>query len=292
MAESTDTASSPSIDDGIGWLEDQTIAALKRLQSIKATDTAPVRGDDAFFHPIKRNFQQDVVQCLYSAIDSLRFLAWSMKTHDAPFPYAQASLIRTAINGGSTALWMVSGSTEERRARALEFKYNDLRSHRKWLNLLAAEPVNQARPSDEMAKVAGMQATFDQRIDWILQEATTLLAPPAPFSNKKYTEQLATESSIVQFAGSLVTGLDAGEGWNTGQLLLQTWQLLSGYSHARPWASAYGSKHVIVDDVPDSKTGTIQVTVEGNPDRLLDYAFRALRVVEAAIGGFEQVCNT
>lgn len=259
------------------------------MLSIEATDTAPVHADDAFFHPIKRNFRQDVVQCLYSAIDHLRFLAWSLKTHEAPFPYAQASLIRAAINGASTALSMVSGTTEERRARALEFKYNDLKSHQKWLNLIASEPVNQARPGDEMAKVAGMQAALDQRLAWILQEATTLLAPTASFTNRKYSEQLATESSIVQYAGSRVTVLDAGEGWDTGQLLLQTWQLLSGYSHARPWASAYGSKHVIVDDIPDGKTGTIQVAVEGNPDRLLDYAFRALRVSEAAIGGLEAI---
>ncbi|CCK60115.1 ParA family protein [Mycobacterium canetti] len=54
--------------------------------------------------------------------------------------------------------------------------------------------------------------------------------------------------------------------------------------------SLYGSKNIVKNATP-SKTGAIEISLQGDPDKLLDYAFRALRVVEAGIGGLERISS-
>jgi hypothetical protein len=67
-------------------------------------------------------------------------------------------------------------------------------------------------------------------------------------------------------------------------VLLNSWQVLSGYAHARPWSSSLGNNIVVRDPEPNPTTGTVTVSAEGDPDRLLDFAFRAILVIENAIG--------
>jgi hypothetical protein len=288
MAASSESDSgSPTVEDGYGWLKTRASNALARLQAIEVSDTSVIIADDLYFHPIYRTFQQGVVQCLLSALDHLRFLAWSLENRDMPYPYAQATLIRIAITAASTALWMASGSTAaERRLRALEFNYKDLKSNLGWLNTLAADPKNQPFPAAEQAVFDSQRAEIEKRLDWIVQEATTLTARATPFTRNTYAGQAATDTKIVEIAGASATALASG-GWDPGCVLSNTWQLLSGYAHARPWASLQGSKHVVKDPTPHPKTGTITVVAQGDPDRLLDFAFRAVIVAEVGVMALE-----
>jgi hypothetical protein len=59
------------------------------------------------------------------------------------------------------------------------------------------------------------------------------------------------------------------------------------YAHARPWAAPLGGQVVVKDPTPNPTTGTVTVSAEGDPDRLLDSAFRAVLVVENGIGPLE-----
>ena len=83
MVDSSDTGSgSPTVEDGYGWLTTRASNALTRLQAIEVSDTSVIIADDLYFHPIYPTFQQGVVQCLLSALDHLRFLAWSLENRD------------------------------------------------------------------------------------------------------------------------------------------------------------------------------------------------------------------
>ena len=110
----------PSVEVGYGWLRDRIGTAMETVLGLQIAETSEIASDDRYLHPIYRTFQQGVVQCLLVALDHLRFLVWSLQNRDEPYPYAQYTLIRTAITAASTALWMLSGSTaDERRIRAL-----------------------------------------------------------------------------------------------------------------------------------------------------------------------------
>lgn len=282
---------SPSVEDGYAQLKERAGKAIERLLAVEVSSNSVMTADDLFFHPIRRLFSQGIVECLFSALDHLRFLAWSLENREKPFPFAQATLIRTTITAASTALWMTSGNTDvERRIRALEFNFNDLRSHLGWMDTLAADPKNQQAPATDQAQFDALHAELEKRLDWVLQEATTLLGRPTPFTKNSYGGQITTETRIVQMAGSVATAIGSG-GWDSGLVLSNTWQLLSGYAHARPWASLHGGKTIVEDPNPDPSTGQIRVTKEGDPDRLLDFAFRALIVTEVAVMTYEQLAR-
>jgi hypothetical protein len=130
------------VETGYEWLSERTANAITQLTSIDVGPDAVILDDDRFFRPIQRTLSQDVVQCLLSALDHLRALVRGLQSRDKPYPYAQATLIRTAMPGAATALWMASGRTPtERRCRAMEFMFNDLNSQLSWMTTRASEPM-------------------------------------------------------------------------------------------------------------------------------------------------------
>jgi hypothetical protein len=170
----------------------------------------------------------------------------------------------------------------------MEFMFNDLNSQLSWMTTSAAEPINQQRPAAEWADFYAWRATTDERIDWILQEATTLLNRPNTFTRKSYRSQTTSDTDMVKAAGHYTPALGTG-GWNSELVLLNSWQVLSGYAHARPWAAALGGQNIVRDPTPNPTTGRITVVAEGDPHLLLDFAFRAVLVVENGIGWLNQL---
>ncbi|WP_111509550.1 hypothetical protein [Mycobacterium kyogaense] len=283
-----DDASTP-IETGVQWLTDRTEAAIARLTSIEIARKSVIFADDVFFHPIRRTVSQDVCQLLLSALDHLRFLAWSLRKHEKTYPYAQATLIRTAATGAATALWIVGAeSTVERRCRAMEFMFNDIKSHLTWMATAAAEPMHQQRPASEWTAYENQRSELQRRQEWLVQQANTLLQPETAFTRRTYGQRLTSDSDMVRAAGTSTPAIGVG-GWDPELVLLSSWQVLSGYAHARPWAVPLGSTLVVNDPEPNPTTGTISVTPEGNPDRLLDMAFRALLVAENAVARLESL---
>lgn len=292
MPNNTESAAGPlTVEAGYQILSERAAEAITRLTAISVTGDAVILSDDQFFHPIYRTLSQDVAQCVASALDHLRFLAWSLQSRERPFPYAQATLIRTATTGASTALWMVSGSTPlERRSRAMEFMFNDLKSQLSWMNTTATEPMNQQRPAAEIAEFDVLRQETERRIDWVVQQANMLLSPSRPYTRRTYGQSTTTDTDMVRSAGVIATALGAG-GWDSGTVLLNSWQVLSGYAHARPWALSLGGNLTIVDPEPNQANGTIRISPAGKPDQLLDFAFRAVIVAETAVGWLEQLAS-
>jgi len=195
---------STPIEAGYERLSERTEAAITQLTSIQITSGAVILADDQFFHPIHRTVSQDVAQCLLCALDHLRFLVWSLQSRNEPFPYAQASLMRTAITGAATALWMVSGETPlERRRRAMEFMFNDLRSRLSWMNTVASEPMHQQHPPSAWEAFERLRTELQHRLDWIVQQANTLLPPDPPFTRRTYGQQTTSDTDIVRAAGAM-----------------------------------------------------------------------------------------
>ncbi|MCV7442032.1 hypothetical protein H7K33_07330 [Mycobacterium paraense] len=266
----------PPVQQGYEWLENRVSAALETVLGLEVAATSEIAEDDAYLHPIYRTFHQDVVQCLLSALDHLRFLSWSLRNRNEPFPYAQFTLIRTAITGGSTALWMLSGSTrDERRIRALEFSFKDIRSEVAWVDTVRAFPQNQDLNGEDHQEWAD---EMGRRQDWIVEQANSLLNPTTPLTRRSFAKQCTTDTEIVTLAGRALPAGATGS-YDPAITLLNTWQTMSGFAHARPWAALPGREITGTDPV----TGWWKVTQKGDPNRLLDAAFRGLPAVEEAV---------
>jgi len=253
----------PTVQHGYEWLKDRIGSALETLLGLEIAATSEIAADDPYLHPIYRTFRQDVVQCLLTALDHLRFLVWSLQNRDEPFPYAQFTPIRTAITAASTALWMLSGNTrDDRRIRALEFSLKDIRSY-----VSAADQANADAEAFEM----------NRRQDWIVQQANSLLSPTTPITRRSFAKR-TSDTEMVKIAGSTIPAGAMG-GLDPAITLLNTWQSLSGYAHARPWSALPGREVTGTDPT----TGRLTVTQKGDPNRLLDAAFRGLIATEHAV---------
>jgi hypothetical protein len=119
---------------------------------------------------------------------------------------------------------------------------------------------------------------LDARQDLIVQMANSLLNPPTPLTRRSFDS--TTDTKMVTIAGGQTPGLGSG-GFDPAITLLNTWQSMSCYAHARPWATLPG-KHT--QGTKDPVTGMQKVTQKGDPHALLDASFRALLVVERAVG--------
>lgn len=264
---------------GCEWLKSRVGTQLETLDALEVAPTSAVAADNAYLHPIYRTFQQAVVECLFTALDHLRFLAWSLENRDEPFPYAQFTVVRTAITAASTASWMLNGiNAVERRARALEFYLKDFKSNASWMDTVKDQPPLQNASAAVLAKFASDRATLETRQDLVVQMANSLLNPQRPFTRRTFDRTSDTE--MAKIAGAATPGLGSG-GFDPAITLLNTWQTMSCYAHARPWATLPG-KHTSGEVDPVS--GMQKVTQKGDPHALLDAAFRALFVVEQAVG--------
>jgi hypothetical protein len=116
-----------------------------------------------------------------------------------------------------------------------------------------------------------------------VQQANAFLVPVNLYTCRTYGQRITSDSDMVRSAGAITPALGTG-GWNSELVLLNSWQVLSGYAHARPWALPLGSTLAVTDSEPNPTTGAIKVTAEGNSDRLLDTAFRAILVIENGVG--------
>ncbi|SPM43617.1 hypothetical protein MNAB215_5843 [Mycobacterium numidiamassiliense] len=272
-------ADEPTVEQGYERLKTRVGTQLETLLGLEVAQTSEVAADNQYLHPIYRTFQQAVIECLLTALDHLRFLAWSLQNRNEPFPYAQFTVIRTAITAASTALWMLSGSNaDERRIRALEFYLKDFKSNASWIDTVKKQPQLQNLSPADQIRADAERAVLDTRQDLLVQMANSLLNPQPPFTRQ--TLERTSDTKMVTIAGSETAALGSG-GFDPGVTLLNTWQTMSGYARARPWAALPG-KHP--EGEIDPVTGMQKITQKGDPHALLDAAFRGLLVVEQAVG--------
>jgi hypothetical protein len=117
------------------------------------------------------------------------------------------------------------------------------------MNTLASDPFTVKEMGEQIERFDEQRVEIDRRLDWIISEATTLLTPDEPFTRKTYKATLTNDSDMVRLAGASVLAIGSG-GWDPSIVLTHTWQLLSGYAHARPWASLPGGTLTVPDPTP------------------------------------------
>jgi hypothetical protein len=184
------------------------------VHSFAINPSSELGRENAYFHPIFRTVQQDVVQCLLSALDHLRLLVGSLTTQPRPNPFAQSTLIRTSITGAATALWMLRPDDAiERRIRALEFIFKDQKSHLDWITTVRDQPENRSSP-DTQAQMDAQISELTRRQKWIVGEANMLLRPDAPLTARTYGQQLTTDTAMIRDAGSATPALTTSDNWD------------------------------------------------------------------------------
>lgn len=227
-----------------------------------------------------------ISQLLLSSLDHLRLVATSLAAQASPNPYAQSTLVRTATTGASTALWLLdSPETDERRYRAIEFHFNDARSFGQFL---VNARLQRTLPQADLDEIATLEAVLRHRQEWLFDHAM-ILRPNSGLRFNTFGRSITSDTEIVRNAGVAI-GNDqrVSATWDSSALLLKTWQALSGYAHCRPWASVFDQVRTTESD---GATGLVQITSEGNGERLLDDAFLCVRVIQSAVSRYQSVSS-
>ncbi|GJO37396.1 hypothetical protein NJB1604_02100 [Mycobacterium marinum] len=277
-----------NVEVGYGWLRERVAKGMKDLQPIKPAPGSVAETEDAYLKPICRRFEDCIKPTLHSALDHLELVQETLHNRPTPHPYAESTLIRTAITAASTALWILAtDDTNERRRRALEFTFRDYDGYLSYVKRvkedgLADQDGRQAAKVDWI--IAGLP---DDRLKWIVQRASELSPQSGPITVEDFRRH-PRKTSDTQIVIAAARALDprAPGRFDVTAHLVSTWKYLSGFAHGMPW-SAVGSWKVLSQD---DETGTLTVSVEANPDRLLDSAFMALIVAEKAIVCWRNLC--
>jgi hypothetical protein len=112
-------AQEPTVEDGYRMLGDRIANGAKSLEAIAVQPDSAVAGEDTFLKPVYRTFALCTKLPLGSALDHLQLVAGTFSSKGEPHPFAESSLIRTAITGASYALWMSQTDPTSRRVRGL-----------------------------------------------------------------------------------------------------------------------------------------------------------------------------
>ncbi|MGD1240213.1 hypothetical protein [Mycobacterium seoulense] len=259
-----------TVEQGYENLSTRIASDVRSLEAIEVEPGSPVSVENAFLAPVYRPFALCTKQSLGSALDHLELVAETLNTKGEPHPFAEATLIRTAITAASYALWMLSGDSSERRYRALQFAFKDYDG---WSSYVRTEGQNPEAPDPERyaADTAIAIAEFDRRRNWIVDQANILKGES--WTVRQFRDRLPSDTAVVEQAGARVLG---------------PWRFLSGYAHGLPWATI-GNQVPLSD--PDPETGAISVSQRGNPEQLLDAAFYTIAVIERATAGFRSLCR-
>jgi hypothetical protein len=173
---------------------------------------------------------------------------------------------------------MVSGAdADERRIRALEFYFNDFKSYVSWIDTVKQQPQYQSATAEEQVRTDAERVEMVNRQHMSVQMANALLDPQTPLTRRTFTRR-TSDTQMVTIAGAATPSLGV-DGYDPAVTLLNTWQTMSGYAHARPWSAMRGRQFGDIDPV----TGMQAVVQNGDPDQLLDAAFRALTVIQEAV---------
>jgi hypothetical protein len=270
---------------GYGWLRDRVAKAMQDVEAIKPAPGSVAAIEDVYFRPVWRTFEQCVMPPLHSALDHLELVAETLNNRSSPGPYAESTLIRTAITAASTALWMVApNEATERRLRTLEFIFRDFDNYLSYLQRVrvegAPEDVKQAAEADRI--IAGIPA---DRLDWIVARVRELSPAGGPVAVKDFRRNKTSDTAIVAEAARALDPAAPG-GFDPAPHLVSMWKYMSAFAHGLPWASTADWQI----QGHDEETGKLTITVQADPNRLLNAAFAAVLVVEKAINRWRELC--
>lgn len=259
-------------------LRQHVFQSTRNLEAIKTETGSPVWLENTFLAEIRVVYSLLAKQPLGYALDHLNLVVESLQGRDEPHPYAEATLIRTAITASSWSLWLL---TAERRLRALQFCFKDIDGFIGFMGSQRLDPlltVEQRERCDEV--IEGMKG----RQHWVIDQVDGRATTTKYHTREKFRGKLPKDTAVVQAAAWALP--EPTTAFDARQRLVEAWRFMSGYAHGLPWASA--GDRVPVGE-PDPETGQIPVQIRGNPDNLLTGAFCAWAVIDAATERLKQL---
>lgn len=266
----------PTLDDGYSQLSQTVAQFLPRTMQLAVDANSEMAADNDYLASHNHMFSQLAQHRLLSVLDHLQLVAAARSDSGDVHAFAQSSLIRSALLGGCTTIWLMTGSAPQRRMNALRLIYKDCVEFSKYLEAGAREPKFQ-QSRNQFVETAEKMRTRSQAVF----DAAHELQPDLHF--KAFTT--INDTDVVIAAGKALdpTGFDD---WDTAISLERQWRMLSGYVHSYPWATRPDW-----EELERTAEGTARYQITGDPERILDSAFIAANVAQQALIRFTKLAT-
>lgn len=161
---------------------------------------------------------------LITAVDHLGLVADLTRDGLTLRPSSIFTVTRAALLGASQAVWLLSGSREERKYRALSIESDERKQHRGFVNDFARDPY--VRENKDPAFVAGLDELAQNLTDEIYSLKSQRKGKP-------YDGDFVSTKMMSEAAAYL-----ASQGSNDDWFrlaLASEWRMASAAAHARSW---------------------------------------------------------
>ncbi|WBP94906.1 hypothetical protein O6072_02630 [Mycolicibacterium neoaurum] len=235
---------------------------------------SPIDNDDAALDAF--SMRELIGAPLRAAIDDLVLAAVSLDKWKAVRGFAHPTLVRSAITGAATAIWIMDPDVTVRRLRALRMSYQIAKAE---LTFVRGVPENWNGPA------AG--PTAEQKLDRVRSREKKLQrvvdnAIRLGFSERevrdKPTDTMMVEESAKRLPpGSFHCAAD--------EHLLTEWRLLSGRAHGLIWPIHYSDATV----VRSSDARFITAPIAMSLDRMLGSVHNAITLINCAVDHYSEL---
>ena len=242
-------------------LYQEVVSELAYVQTIADQPGSLLSADNAFVSQFHTTMHELAVIRLFSSLDHLQLTAVSLGTGSDLVIFSQFSLVRSALAGASTAYWLLSGETSQRRMRALRLAYYDLEHESIFARSMAKESFEDIDPPN-MKAIQNSQNVLDStpaRLDAIYAEYCSL-AKAAGENIPKRRGFGFQEVPVIEEISEMMR--NTGRIKKEAEISLQ-YRIMSGFVHNCSWAirSGAGMKLIETDDGQ-------RMQITGNPGNI------------------------
>lgn len=235
----------------------EVVSEIAHTQTIVNDPESPIGADNAFMSQFNTTMHELAAIRLFNAFDNLQLTTLSLGT-SAQFIFTQYSLVRSALAGASSAYWLLSGDTAQRRIRALKLAYDDLCEETKFARCIIEKPFRvDALNADAVENAHEVIQTSQARLDAIYDAYCSLAEVEGENIHKRrgfgfQETNVIDEISQMMYETKRIT--------SKKELVLQ-YRIMSGFVHNCRWAFRSGVHMKLIET---EEYGTaMQIT--GNP---------------------------
>jgi hypothetical protein len=270
-------------------LHNRVLTVYGALQKIATHPGSLMDKDDRYMAQYGSSMQALVIHRLLSVMDHLQLATFTLARLPHPLVFSQFTLIRSALAGASTSLWIIEPSEiENRRIRALKLACYDVDQYINFANTALRDPAittpDKASSRENFHdNIEKMTETRKRMYDQICGCERALGKTKMPGFE---SIGRINEVSIVQAAGKKLEDLGR---LPSGMHVELQYRVLSGFVHNCLWASQTGARTSSKIESRDGPYTMTTESVEGNADNVYNGAVTAFEIAILAKQRFEQL---
>ncbi|SKG74941.1 Uncharacterised protein [Mycobacteroides abscessus subsp. bolletii] len=273
-------------------LLNKVLAVYGEIQNIGRHPGSLIDVDDRYMARHGSSMQALVIHRLLSVMDHLQLATYTLARLPQPLVFSQFTLIRSALAGAATSLWIIDPPEfENRRIRALKLACYDIDQYVNFANAALRDPAINS------VEKAGSREIFRNNLETMTMRRRNIYEEICAYeSNLGKTKMPSVkgigtinEVAIVQAAGKRLEELGRMPSGIHAEL---QYRILSGFVHNCIWASQVGANATSQEMARDGMYATTTERLEGNFHNVYNGAITAFEIARLASSRFEELLTT